>query len=92
MLQQFCLRMIDVEPPFNPLPALVYEVIEEVFKYLNQLFATWNVLVALDLNEQTFLQGTCSDAWRVELLQDLEDVLQFLRSCVEALIDLSLVG
>ena len=34
-LQQFCLGMIDVEPPFNPLPALVYEVIEEVFKYLN---------------------------------------------------------
>ena len=52
----------------------------------------WIVLVSANLNEQTFLQGTCSDAWRVELLQDLEDVLQFLCTRVDALINLRFVG
>ena len=72
--------------------SFVDEVVEVFVEEFDQQVVMWILFVSADLYEQTFLQGACSDAGRVELLQHLQHLLQGFDRCVEPLINLCFVG
>ena len=74
------------------MPTLVNEVVEVLVQYFDEQFAMGIILVSTNLYEQTFLQGTRANARRIELLQDLENSLQFCDIRVKSLIYLCFVG